>query len=336
MKKSAAIILGSATLLLSFCLLWYLLAAGKESQTEGTGSKSADSPAPPATSSLVASRGEGPRRNVLLNQANHQPIEFYGRILDQHDAPVPGAEIQGRVTVNNGFVARIDQPTTRSDENGHFSFEGLVGRTLDFSVVKSGYLYTPATDAFDYTHLVSAAKRHHPDPGKPVIVRMWKMHGAEPLIAGGKSLRVVADGASVRMDFQTAALVESGGDVILRLRHPLWNRTSPTLPFDWTLEVEAVDGGAAWSGEKVEHMLFAPADGYAPSLSIHTQGIDPLWTNRTEKTFFLRSKSERYSRVALIVECTPKQPTSRVQLIWWQNPKGRNLEFDPDKQLSGK
>jgi hypothetical protein len=83
-------------------------------------------------------------------------------------------------------------------------------------------------------------------------------------------------------------------------------------------------------------MLLAPADGYAPSLSIQALGTDTNWTNRAAKTLFLQSKSECYSRVSLVVECTPKQPTSRIQLIWWQNPKGRNLEFDPDKQPSGK
>jgi hypothetical protein len=335
MSKSVRIGIVSASLITLGLALWYIFTGSEE-----VGSKSEAGSVPPSSTtsqpipSIDANSGKEARREALLQATNHQPIEFYGKVLDQNDVPIAGAEIGGRVTVNNGLVARIEQPTTRSDEHGNFSFSGMMGRTLDFSVVKPGYQYTPATDAFDFTLLVPAAKRHRPDPKNPVVVRMWKLSGAEPMFAGGKLLSVPSDGERLRFDLATGSIVESGGDLILSLRHQRRDKTGPTQPFDWTLDVEAVEGGIAWSSKKVEHMLLAPDDGYASEVSVFMQGIDPRWQNRIERSFFLKSRGVRYSRLLLIVECTPKQPTSSIQLVWWQNPASRNLEFDPSRKLN--
>src|ERR1051325_6563197 len=52
---------------------------------------------------LPVSRGREPAtRNELLASLNHQPIEFYGRVVDQFDAPVAGAEVRAQVIYNTG------------------------------------------------------------------------------------------------------------------------------------------------------------------------------------------------------------------------------------------
>ena len=299
--------------------------------------------APNATAGTSVARGApgAPKREVireLLSSFNHQPIEFYGRVIDQNGAPVPSAEVKGQVIYNTGMAAGVEKPTTLTDANGYFQFKGLNGRTLDFNIVKAGYQFTPEGDAFDYTRLIAEEKRHHPDPKNPVVVKMWKLQGAESLIQGGRVLNVTPDGAQMRIDFSKGRIVESGGDLIVSLKHDQQTpHASPKQPYDWKAVITAVDGGIIEATQRIDNMLSAPEDGYTPSLVIDMPANRQDWTKTVTKNVYAKTSGTLYSRLVIRVECSPTQPTSYVQVGWWLNPSGsRNLEYDPAKRIEPK
>jgi len=273
-------------------------------------------------------------RDVLTN-LNHQPIEFYGRVIDQYDMPVGDAEVDGQIIYNTGAAAGVEKPTTVTDANGYFQFEGFSGRTLDFTVTKPGYQFTPEGDAFDYTRLKSEEKRHHPDPKNPVVVRMWKLQGAETLVHGGKVIRIVPDGTPVEIDFQARKIVKSGGDLIIALEHPRYPRgTLPVPRYDWVADIKIINGGFIEATQRIDNMLLAPEEGYVPSLRMSMPASRQDWTTNGTKNVYAKTRGNVYSKLVINIECSAMEDTSYVQLTWWVNPSGsRNLEYDPAKQV---
>jgi hypothetical protein len=291
----------------------------------------ASSTAPPFKSKQQMLRG-------VLSAFNHQPIEFYGRVLDQSDMPVSGAQVNGQIIYNSGIASGVTRPKTVTDANGLFQFKGFQGRTLDFTIVKPGYQDTPEGDAFDFTKLVGEDERHHPDPRNPVVLRMWKLQGAEPLIVSGRRIDIVPDGRKVRIDFMTRRIVESGGDLVVFLKHDMQEFHSvPKHPYDWEAEIAAVDGGLIEVKQRETNMLQAPADGYVPVLFAGMRASQQGWHGMVTKNLYAKTRGNLYSRVQVIIQCTPTQKTSSVQVTWLMNPSGsRNLEDDPAKRIEPK
>jgi len=75
---------------------------------------------------------------------NLKPINEFVRVVDQYGNPVPGADVTGYVHLNVNFVYdTVEEHTTKTDSDGLFSFTGLHGKGLGWSVTKAGYEGSP-------------------------------------------------------------------------------------------------------------------------------------------------------------------------------------------------
>ncbi len=266
----------------------------------------------------------------ILSTLNEQPIEFYGKVVDQFGQPVSNAEVLGRIVYNNGGAAGVRNASVFTDVNGRFEFHGAMGRTLDFSITKAGYKFTPEGDAYDFTSLVPENKRHHPNPNEPVIVKMWKLQGAEPLLHGGKLVRAAPDGTPVKINLTTRSVIGEGGDILLSLHHPHYPHGTPNVPhYNWWVEVVPAEGGILEATDRPENMLMAPADGYSPSWRFDQAADHANWTRTFTKSFYVKMPGERYGRLVLNVECNSTEVSSPVQLSWWINLKPGSRILEP-------
>lgn len=266
-----------------------------------------------------------------LSQLNHKDIEFYGKVVDQNGSPIAGAEVNGQVIYNSGFASGVSKPKTVTDANGLFLFKGMKGRTLDFNIVKAGYEFMPEGDAFDYTELVPEERRHHPDPHRPVLLKMWKLQGAEPLIHSGKTFEVPSDGTPVRIDLKARKQVQTGGDIIITLIHEVWPQGTIHRPYNWRATIQAVDGGLLEDKSRVKNL--APEGGYVPNL-IFSERADQLpQLGGVDTECYVRLPGNVFGKLSIHIGPRPSSPPSLVSLGWWLNPKpgSRNLESDPSK-----
>jgi hypothetical protein len=272
----------------------------------------------------------------ILSTLNHQPIEFYGRVIDQYGSPVAGAEIHGQVIYNTGVTSGVSKPEAVANSDGYFEFKGLSGRTLDFNITKPGYQFTAEGDAFDYTKLVPEEKRHHPNPKKPVVLKMWKLQGAEPLIYGSQTFDLPSDGSPLHIDLMTGKTAASGGDLIIILKHGRQPTGASITKYDWSVEVAVVNGGLVERDERVNNMYLAPMEGYLPLIGTEMSVMRSDWSRTYTRNFYLKTRVNIYSRVSFDLHTIPSGGSSYISLKWWLNPKpgSRTLEYDPTRQTS--
>jgi hypothetical protein len=126
-----------------------------------------------------ASSAKPPPRTAFMAteafiRAFRTPIAFFGRVIDQHGDPVSGADV--KLSANdNAFGGRPSEYARRTDGDGRFLIEGIVGITLAVEVSKPGYRSIPPDDSkvtssglFEYG-LSSIKGPHRPDANAPVI-----------------------------------------------------------------------------------------------------------------------------------------------------------------------
>lgn len=256
-----------------------------------------------------------------LSTLNQQPIEFYGRVTDQYESPIPGAVVQGQVIYNTGLASGTLKRDTVTDSTGAFEFKGLQGRTLDLNIVKPGYQFMPEGDGFDYSKLVSEQRRHHPDPDKPVILKMWKLQGGVVLIAKTKSFDLPSDGKPVRIDLVTGNITQGEADLVITLEHGAEPAGRAITRYDWTAELRAVNGGLREERKRLTNMFEAPVDGYVPSVVIDMPVSANDWSRTYNRNFYLRTRGNIHSRVGIDIHTIPSGGSSYVSLTWRLNPK---------------
>jgi hypothetical protein len=299
----------------------------------------------PVSAASVAE--ERPNKRVamasLLGRLNDKSIEFYGKVIDQNGVPIPGVSVKGSVIYNNGLSSGVEEKESITDVDGLFSFTGMRGRTFDCALRKLGYMTMPEGDAWDYTEFVPPEKRHHPDPQKPVVLKMWKLQGAEPMLYFERTgFDILPDGTQLRINLMTGKKVASGGDLVITLKHPKAEKGQQRLEHSpWTAQFIVAGGGFVESTARL--MYLAPENGYVEKLVLGVTGQEPkvywqgnFYVNQStaRKQYYLKLGNGCYARVIVevLAETSPLFD-SVVSLQWWLNPKpgSRNLEYDPAK-----
>lgn len=340
MKRRYVIVVAVLAILVA---LWFLQKSRQPTvtslvQTTPSSQAAADTTVPSAISSPKPDSVKLKPKNELmreaLSQLNHKNIEFYGKVVDQAGIPIPSAEVNGQIIYNSGFASGVSKPKTVTDANGLFSFTGEKGRTLDFNIFKTGYQFMPEGDAFHYTELVPDERRHHPDPQRPVLLKMWKLQGAEPLIHSGKSFDLPPDGTPVHIDLMARTQVPSGGDLIVTLKHEVWPHGTIHHPYDWRATIEAIDGGLLEDKSRVKNL--APEEGYVPNLVFEESADQRPLLGGVNTECYVKLRGNTFGKLNIHINPSPGSPPSYIGLGWYINPKlgSRNLEYEPKKQVS--
>jgi hypothetical protein len=276
------------------------------------------------------SRTKAEQMLEVLSTKNHVPIEFYGRLEDQFGTAVPNARVRFNVHIQSGNLARIEEGQTDSDVNGLFAISGYRGERLSLAPEKSGYVLASTNCGGVYSELYPPEQRIHPDPNDPIVIRMWRLQGAEPLIHFQVRTRLDCNGVPAAFDLRTGKRVDSGGDVVIRIE----SSTKPDViqKYDWKATVQVPDGGIVPSdGMGLERMFQAPESGYEREVCIGYDRNSKPWSSRFNGGFFIKARGGGlYGKVDLSITTDfAREGSVPVSLGGYVNLAGsRNLEID--------
>ena len=224
-------------------------------------------------------------------QANDVDIVFYGRLEDQFGSAVGNTIINFSVRYENVSGRGVKRGQVTADGNGFFTISGYRGQDLSVVPEKPGYVPLEMKGSANYSPvLYSGAQRAHPDPNNPVVIKMWKQQGGEPLIHFSFNLRIPRDSTPVNFDLHTGTIVNTGGDLVIRLQCPLNPDTREQ--YDWQAIVQPVDGGIMPNNERLELMFQAPDSGYESEFDIKNEKDVSPWSSTFHGGFYFKSHGE--------------------------------------------
>jgi hypothetical protein len=191
---------------------------------------------------------------------------------------------------------------------------------------KEGYEPEPKTlRGFGYT----TSDRFTPDPNSPVVLRMWKTDRKAQLVSGSKRCSVVPDGRVYTLDLMRGTLAESPtgeGDLRITIKRDAdaaWGKH-----YDWSLEIQPVNGGLAEEVDAQSAMFQAPQQGYTNAYTLETPATAQEWSYATgKKRFYLKTRGgQNFARVeieAFAFYLQDKQ--ARLNISYAVNPSGERL-----------
>lgn len=284
------------------------------------------SPNPPSPTSY--------REQVAAYLASFRtPINFYGKVVDQHGAPVPQANVKLYANDKPGGENTSDYQR-QTDAMGCFSLEGAMGITLGVGVSKPGYrrlssVYGQVTSSGTFEYGLSSQGPYRSSPESPTVFTLYKVGSVEPLVRiEEKSFRIARDGSLL-----TISLDQQGDhQVVLRC----WNKQFETRPtgerkYDWRLEVSVPGGGLMVREDAFAFQ--APEEGYTPTDTIDRPASLERWSSTAERSYFFRFEDGTFARANL------RMQAGGVHFVMWESffnpkPSSRNLESDPSKDAS--
>ena len=243
------------------------------------------------------------------------PISFYGRVVDQGDNPIEGAQL--RIVGTDASTQGNFHRDLVSDANGLVSLTGVKGKGFEVVISKPGYYTTRGNRrAFEYAAFWDPAY-YEPDARRPVTFRLRKKGAVEPMIHREFEIKFPQGNSS-----EINLVGETRLSVTLLKNEPGRDRS-------WTARVDVVNGGFIPTTE--EFAFEAPVDGYQSSLMIDTRTPKgPTWERLYEGGSFYVRADGNFGRVD--IRMIPGKSWMRVDLFL--NPSGsRNLEYDPAKEI---
>jgi hypothetical protein len=263
-----------------------------------------------------------------VNDEWRTPIEFYGKVVDEKDNPVPGVLVS--FGCNDTSLTGTSTYKSESNQNGLFSLRNVKGKLLVVSLSKEGYYSSKSNPP----HFFYSGERVNfvPDPKNPVIFHLHKAGRYEPLIATdfpgfAKYAQLKRDGSPVEIDLIKGTIVPSGtGNLKLEFWADLGEKVR--REFDWKCRL-TVPGGGIVETDK-EFAFEAPEDGYAPSVEILMNNLEASWESDARRKYFIHFPDGEFGRIDFYILAN-----NGVYMIKsFINPSGsRNLEWNPAKAI---
>lgn len=227
------------------------------------------------------------------------PIEFYGKVEDENDQPVPGATVQFHWT-ETPTEALEEKPgetsTTASDATGLFALHGAKGPSLSVDVSKEGY-YTSRTNPWSFFYTLNG--HFSPDAFNPVVFHLRKKgEGVSLVVADFPSFAHVVqlhhDGTPVELDLFNDKQTSAGtGQVKLELWRDVFVPNAQV--FGWKCQISVPDGGLLVCNN--EFGFLAPESGYQPSFTVDMPATNQNWQTEIRKSFFIKTSNNDYGRI---------------------------------------
>jgi hypothetical protein len=255
------------------------------------------------------------------------PIAFYGKVIDQSNQPVAGVDV--RLEIHFGYLTSPTSGEVRSkpvslttDTNGIFVLTGENGSYVQFlTIEKEGYKLLPKQEKMGFMY--------YPKPpnlgvNNPVVFKMWKQRGAEPLIASGWHGNVTCDGVPLIFDLRNGKLAKDGNLRITCTRVPLQIVPREHKRYDYSFQIAMLGGGIQTTEDEFTYL--APEGGYAPSITLGAKADNTKWVGNVKQEFYIKTVDGHYGRLSVDWYADLSSPTH----FEWDssiNPSGsRNLE----------
>lgn len=247
------------------------------------------------------------------------PVRFYGRVIDQDSNGL--ARVKIKVSVRHWGMTLSTLSTTmhlgtETDIDGRFFIHGATGDAFDVdSIQKDAYELEPNTQR-SYGAVGGSLTN-------PVIFKMWRTNIHEQLITGQKSFHIVPDGRPYMIDLAKGTIAEQGaGDLKLWIKRP--EQVAPGQKYDWSSEVDVINGGLLEETNVTSSMYLAPQAGYAPNFQCEQQIIGRQSASTGTRRFYVKlDNGHEYGRITieLIAPYNDRVP-GMVHLDYAINPFG--------------
>jgi len=264
-------------------------------------------------------------KNADPNYEVKVPLEFYGKVLDQHDQPVVGAKIEIRLNVADDQGSKERDLVSHID--GTFSLVGIRGKYVFVDVyAPNGYTCGEQGNRGSYNYAIPGEFNFHiPDPKQPVIFRIWKYDKPEPIHRWTLGSKVITDGTVGWFDLKSGK-VGVGGLGVSVVDHD----TGDTKVVHVTYKLLCGEGCGVIE-TKDDPMFIAPDSGYQNEIihELHWKQGEITRIEAGKFRFYYRGDDGKYAAVTAEIRFNT-QKFCDVSLFIYQNPSGsRNLEFDP-------
>jgi len=251
-----------------------------------------------------------------------QPINFYGRVVDESNNVVAGANVH--FVWNDLSPTGTSEADSKSDENGFFRLENKTGKGMSVKVAKEGYYGTSSSwQSFEYANPYNGLFK--PDSMNPVVFHLRKKGIGVDLITSNNgidtNLHAVppTNGSPVFIDFFSRKIGDVGQLKIEGWKEP---KDFKTAQNNWGFRLTVPDGGLV---ENTDDLPFeAPDADYQSVLEWHFKDGAADWQGGINKKYYIKfGNPPRYGTIT--VETTAFFPG--VYLGYVINPSGsRNLE----------
>lgn len=251
-----------------------------------------------------------------------QPINFYGRVVDESNEPVSDAS--AHFVWNDLSAEGTSEADATSDANGIFSLFNRTGKRLLVSVSKEGYYSSgdARNAAFEYAN--PADGLFTPDPMKPVVFHLRKKGVGIDLVTSKYGVKdyfgvtVPLDGTPVQADLLERKTGQ-GQITVSQIKPEFKNWQQAT---NWFFRMEISDGGFIEQNDEFPFM--APEDDYQSVVEFNFQKGQPDWIENLQKTFYIKfGNPARYGWLKLDTSIMMEG----ARFTYAINPDGsRNLE----------
>ncbi len=266
------------------------------------------------------------------------PVVFYGKVIDQNNDPVVGATVEAKILYYGGFSLlkmrdgddndKYHSSVLTTDSSGKFTVSGNKGKSLDINISKEGY--KSPEGRLSYVYDPNERKlRHHPSPGNPVILTMWKKGKIEEGLIKRKILFKfdsdgteqgvsLIDGKWLKTNITDAALIVSVAADIPEGTRP--------RRYNWSLTIDVPNGGIIETSDAFLYQ--APEEGYQNPYTLTMSADDSKWRGDiSNKKFYVKARNgDIYA--SIILGChSYSNNKALVKMKTFVNPNGsRNLE----------
>ena len=254
---------------------------------------------------------------------------FYGAVVDQHGAPVVGAEVDASWPyISFDLRDKVKVVTLTTDVAGRFDFTfGFFGPPLIREIRRKGYEYDRTLNSYNKSNENVQDALISKSSTSPIVFTLRKM-GTTTYLQHDGEIKTYFDQPN---EFVVYDLFDRGFDAIDRDLAKLRAPELYDLIFDVTKDggnysVKVLPVQETGSMQFLNQLLYeAPAGGYQPEATI-------IITNGEERTTYLYFTSRKppvYSRMKIVLIASEEKLIFRYDT--WTNPYGsRNLEYEPD------
>jgi hypothetical protein len=255
------------------------------------------------------------------------PIDFYGRVVDQSNNVIAGAQVRFHWVETPDSGGNRDAITS-SDANGLFTLHGAHGPSLRVDVAKEGYYSSSERDHPPFKYGPFAMGDFAPDPLNPVVFHLHSKGKGVNLINSsfptgmGQIAQLRHDGTPVEINLLDGLRAPAGTG---QLKLELWRDISQPngKAFDWTFQISVPGGGLVKAED--EFAFEAPETGYQPSLEVDMPATNGNWVESFTSQFYLQMPDDKFARINLYLSAYNGAFTVKSAI----NPSGsRNLEPD--------
>lgn len=275
------------------------------------------------------------QRSLRANiKTMNNPVDFYGRVLDQYGNAIPSVSISCQTMrtalLDSGAVdAGTYVFTVKTDAEGLFSIKGF--SAINFSVKnleREGYI--PAEEELTKSTYSTEPGKVISSASAPKIFHMWKLDGErEPVLRDMHHCRPFNDGTAEEIKINQGN--ESLGSILITVKVDTDSYSPDRRRWNWSFTAEVPDGGILLTDAPMPYL--APESGYASKIYLQMNTGDPNWNGDSELTAYVASGNPlRYSRMVFKINTDIGRAVDfkarnrvHVDLLSESNPSGSRL-----------